>query len=152
MLIAETPAGLAAHIGVPIGPGEWRRVTEAQILAFAALCGDDHWIHTDPTRAAWESPFGGAIAQGFLTLSMTTSMMQEGLQLPAATRWLNYGLERLRFTAPVRAGDRLRLHGTLAAVEPAPNGGTRLEIDLTVEIEGARRPALVARSILLAFA
>jgi len=152
VLIADKPSDLAAHVGASIGSGAWREVTEAQILAFAALCGDDHWIHTDPARATREAPFGGVIAQGFLTLSMTTSMLQEGLQIRSAARWLNYGIERLRFTAPVRAGDRLRLRGTIAAVEPAPGGGTRIELDIAVEAEGSPRPVLVARSILLAFA
>lgn len=152
VLSVENPADLAAHIGDPIGPSAWRAVTEAQIAAFAGLCGDDHWIHTDPVRAAKETPFGGVIAQGFLTLSMTTSMLQEGLQVRRAARWFNYGMERLRFTAPVRAGDRLRLRGTLAAAEPAASGGTRIEIDVAVELEGAAKPALVGRSILLAFA
>ncbi len=150
MLDVETPADLAAHIGAPIGPGAWREVTEAHILAFATLCGDDHWIHTDPERAAREAPFGGVIAQGFLTLSMTTRMIGDGLRVRRAARWFNYGLERVRFTKPVRPGDRLRGRGVLAATAPAGDTGTRIEVDLTVEIEGAPKPALLCRAILLA--
>lgn len=150
MLTVETPDDLAAHVGSPIGPSPWRPVGEEKVIAFAGLCGDDHWIHTDPARAA-QTEFGGVIAQGFLTLSMTTSMLGEALEVRRASRWLNYGIERLRFTGPVRGGDRVRLRGVLAAVAPARGGATRIEIDLTVEAEGAARPVLVARSILLAY-
>ncbi len=152
MLSVDLPADLAGHVGSPLGPGAWREVTEAQILAFAALCGDDHWTHTDPARAARETPFGGIIAQGFLTLSLTTSMLGGCLEVRRASRWFNYGLERVRFTRPVRPGERLRLRGALAAVAPAAGGGTRIEADLSVEVEGAEKPALIARSILLACA
>ncbi|WP_198383835.1 MaoC family dehydratase [Roseomonas sp. KE2513] len=151
MLAVETPEDLAAHVGTPIGPSPWRSVEEEKVIAFARLCGDDHWIHTDAKRAARETEFGGVIAQGFLTLSMTTSMLGETFDVRRASRWLNYGIERLRFTGPVRAGDRVRLRGVLAAVEPARGGATRIEIDLSVEAEGAAKPVLVARSILLAF-
>ena len=133
MLTVETPEDLAAHVGTPIGPSPWRAVEEEKVIAFARLCGDDHWIHTDPERAARETEFGGVIAQGFLTLSMTTSMLGEAFDVRRASRWLNYGIERLRFTGPVRGG------------------ATRIEIDLSVEAEGAAKPVLVARSILLAF-
>jgi acyl dehydratase len=148
----ETAAELAPLIGQELGISTWRAVTEAEVLRFAELTGDRHWLHTDPVRAARETPFGGVVAHGFLTLSLLTAMVGECLEVRAVRRWSNYGLDRLRFTHPVLPGDRLRARLTLTELTPDKAGATRLRIGCTMEIEARPRPALVTDFIMVAHA
>jgi acyl dehydratase len=140
---------LADHVGHELGVSDWISLSEQDIERFASVTRDRHWVHTDPERAARQTPFGGVIAHGFLVLALVTDLFGQCLDVRAATRWLNYGLDRVRFTAPVRPGDALRLRLGLAALElGAPS--SRLDLDCTLELEGGDRPALVARWIAVA--
>ena len=123
----------------------WVEVDQARIDTFAACTDDDQWIHVDVERAQRESPFGGTIAHGYLTLSLLAPMVAESGLLPADARaTLNYGLDRVRFITPVKAGARLRGQLVVASVEPLEGNRTLLRIGCTLEIEGERKPALVA--------
>jgi acyl dehydratase len=138
---------LAAPAGTELGSTAWREVTQAQIDAFADTTGDHQWIHVDPERAA-AGPYGATIAHGMLTLSLVPMFIGELVSVEAAAHGLNYGFEKVRFTAPVRVGSRIRGTGRLlrtAAVE----GGTKATFGLTVEIEDGTRPACVAEQVIV---
>src|SRR5262245_36301776 len=149
MLSVERPVDLLPHVGRKLGTSEWVLVDQAMIDAFGGVTGDNSWFHVDPARARDEMPGGRTIAHGFLTLSLFARMSATIYQIRGSRRGVNYGLNRLRFTAPVPAGARIRLHQTLKAVEPI-EGGARLTLDCTVEIENEPRPALIAEVIVLA--
>lgn len=146
----ERGADLAEYVGRPLEPGAWITVDQAMIDAFAAATGDNQWIHVDVARAARELPGGRTIAHGYLTLSLLPRLAAGILRIRHRARAINYGANRLRFTAPVPSGARVRLHQVLRQAEPI-EGGVRLTIEATVEIEGETRPALVAETILLVF-
>src|SRR5262249_33861731 len=115
--------------------------------------GDQQWIHVDVERARRESPFEGPIAHGYLTLSLVAAMVMElGVIPPDAATGLNYGLDKVRFIAPVRAGARVRAHARLRAAEPQGNGRMLLKLDCKLEIEGEAKPALVAELLCMLIA
>ncbi|MDA8251688.1 MAG: MaoC family dehydratase [Rhodospirillales bacterium] len=145
-----TPADMDALVGQPLGSSAWLTVTQEMIDRFADATGDHQWIHVDRERAAREMPGGRTIAHGFLTLSLLPQLSQSVYRIRNRSRGINYGSNRVRFTAPVPAGSRVRLHMTLQASE-AIDGGRRLIAENTVEIEGEARPALVAETITLVF-
>lgn len=136
---------LASLVGTTLGPTEWRTVTQEQINTFADATDDHQWIHTDPERAA-EGPFGAPIAHGFLTLSLLIPMWVSLLDVEGVSTKVNYGLDKVRFVSPVKAGANIRMTATVAEVEEV-RGGTQLAIDVTIEIEGSEKPAVVARSL-----
>lgn len=144
--LTATVAELARHVGARLGPSRWVTIDQPMIDQFAALTGDDHWIHVDPARARRELPSGKTIAHGYLTLALVTRLMGELLDI-RFTRALNYGHDRLRFTGAVPAGARVRLRATILRAEPVKDGGVRLTTECTMEIEGEARPALVAETI-----
>ncbi len=150
MLEVDTPADLVAHVGHPLGTSDWVLIDQAMIDAFAAATGDHQWIHVDVARARRESPGGKTIAHGYLTLSLLPRLSQQIYAIRHRSRSINYGSNKVRFTAPVPAGSRVRLHQTLTAIEPV-EGGVRLTFAATIEIEGSDRPALVAETLALAF-
>lgn len=125
---------------------DWFEIDQGRVNAFADVTQDHQFIHVDPVRAAKETPFGGPIAHGFLTLSMLSHLAEQCLPpFPAGTIGINYGFEKVRFLAPVPVGSRIRGHFTLAdAIERNP-GQIQLRQDVTVEIEGADTPALSAQ-------
>jgi acyl dehydratase len=133
-------------VGVELGPTSWLEVTQERIDAFADTTGDPQWIHTDPVRAA-EGPFGSTIAHGFLTLSLCVPMLYELLP-PQDGMVVNYGVNRVRFPAPVQAGGRVRGRFAVVSVEDG-TGGERATIGATVECEGVDKPACVAELVLL---
>ena len=139
------PAELTAHLGKEIGVSSWIMVDQRRIDAFAQCTDDRQWIHVDVERAAEESPFGGTVAHGFLTLSLRAptifEIMISRLEIKQA---INYGLEKVRFLAPVRAGKRVRNRVKIASLEHRSNGRTLLTIENTVEIEGEDKPAVTA--------
>lgn len=137
----EDAAGLA---GTDLGVTEWRTVTQEMVDTFADATEDHQWIHVDTERAA-EGPFGGTIAHGFLTLALIIPCWGELFDVSGVTTKVNYGLDKVRFTAPVPVGSRVRMHGTVSDVAVLPAGGLHLSVDATFEIEGEERPALVAR-------
>lgn len=131
--------------GSDLGSSEWTDVTQERIGTFADATDDHQWIHTDPERAK-EGPFGAPIAHGYLTLSLFIPMFTELLDVEGVTTKVNYGLNKVRFPAPVPAGSRIRLAARLAGVEDVP-GGVQITVDGTVEIEGAAKPACVLQSV-----
>ncbi len=140
---------LSALVGHEIGVGPWLEVTQARVNAFADVTGDHQFIHVDPERAA-TTPFGGPVAHGYLTLSLLPFLgqQQEGVKLDVPTRMrVNYGLNRVRFPAPVRVGKRIRLRSTLLAVEPVADDVYQLVYRQTVEIEDEPKPAMVAETV-----
>ena len=142
-----SPAELGTHVGQEIGTSSWITVDQRRIDEFAHCTADHQWIHVDVDRAARESPFGGTVAHGFLTLSLLAPTAFEILlSRLQAKQAVNYGLEKVRFLAPVRAGKRVRNHVKVVAVEDKGNGRVLLTTENTIEIEGEDKPALVAFS------
>ena len=142
---------IRAKIGQQIGTSDWIEVTQARIDAFADATEDRQFIHVDPALAA-QTPFGGTIAHGFLSLSLLSRMAADVLLIPDTTRMaLNYGLDRVRFLTPVRAGSRVRGRFTLDSAEERTPAQLLLKHTVTVEIEGADKPALTAQWLGLIF-
>ncbi|MFC9913272.1 MaoC family dehydratase [Streptomyces sp. NPDC059862] len=131
--------------GSDLGTSEWITVSQERINGFADATGDHQWIHTDPERAK-EGPFGGPIAHGYLTLSLFIPLFTELLDVEGVTTKVNYGLNKVRFPAPVPAGSRIRLVARLAEVDDVP-GGAQITVDGTIEIEGGAKPACVLQSV-----
>ena len=150
MLEVEKPADMKAHIGQQIGSSDWVTVDQAMIDKFADATGDHQWIHVDVERVKREMPGGKTIAHGFLTLSLLAGLAHQVYAIRKRSRGINYGSNRVRFTAPVQVGSRVRLHQTLQNVEDI-EGGVRMTFESTMEIEGHPRPALVAETLNLAY-
>lgn len=143
----ERATDLAAFVGHTLGVGEWVSVDQSQIDAFATLTGDDHWIHVDVQRAAREMPGGRTIAHGFFLLSLVPFLQRGIYTIRQRGRGLNYGCNRVRFTAPVPVGSRVRLRQSVKECQRL-DAATRITFESTVEIEGQSRPALVADTVL----
>jgi acyl dehydratase len=142
---------LETRLGQQLGTSGWRAVTQAHIDTFADVTADHQYIHVDEARARAESGFGGTIAHGFLTLSLLSALGQDALPAIAGRRMgVNYGFERVRFLSPVRSGARVRGRFSLARFERRRADEVLLGYDVTVEIEGAAKPALVALWLTLA--
>ncbi|MEU5248161.1 MaoC family dehydratase [Streptomyces asoensis] len=131
--------------GSDLGTSEWIEVTQERIDTFADATGDHQWIHVDPERAA-AGPFGAPIAHGYLTLSLFIPLFTALLVVQGVTTKVNYGLNKVRFPSPVKAGSRIRLVGRLSAVEDVP-GGVQITVDGAIEIEGGAKPAAVLQSL-----
>jgi acyl dehydratase len=138
-------ADLQALVGQPLGTSDWITVDQPRIDAFADATLDHQWIHVDPDRAA-QGPFGTTIAHGFLTLSLLPAFFASAFDIGDVRMGVNYGLNRVRFTSPVPVGSRLRASFRLLAYEPL-DGGAQLVTEVTVEREGAERPACVAEAV-----
>jgi acyl dehydratase len=136
---------IKALAGEHLGYSEWHEVTQDRINAFADATDDHQWIHTDPERAK-TGPFGGPIAHGHLTLSLLIPLWAEILQIEGIAMTVNYGLNKVRFTAPVPVGSRIRLGAVLVEVRDV-QGGIEATVDCTVEILGATKPALIAQPV-----
>ena len=143
-----TPAELGQHVGDEIGASSWITVDQQRINEFAHCTGDHQWIHVDVERAAKETPLGSTLAHGFLTLALLAptafEILLNGVEAKQA---VNYGLDKVRFLAPVRAGRRVRNHVKVAAVEDKGKGRVLLTTENTFEIEGEDKPALIALSL-----
>jgi len=150
MLEVEKPADLNDHIGAKMGTSDWVTVSQEMINKFADATGDHQWIHVDIERAKREMPNGSTIAHGFLTLSLLPLLMDGCYRIKQRSRGINYGSNKVRFTAPVPSGSRVRLHLSLKGTEPI-EGGIRIFCNAEVEIENQTRPALVAETIMLAY-
>lgn len=136
---------LRQRIGQEVAVSEWTTVTQERIDKFADATDDHQWIHVDRERAA-SSPFGGTIAHGFLTLSLVPHFMYTTIALPPAKMSVNYGVNKVRFAAPVRAGKRVRARIALLSVEDVKDG-QQLSWKITIELEGSEKPACVAETI-----
>jgi acyl dehydratase len=143
-MIVDGIAGLKAIVGLETGVSDWFSVTQDRIDRFAGVTEDHQWIHVDPDRARRESPFGGPVVHGFLTVSLLPALIHEAIEVRGSFKLsVNYGFNRLRFTSPVPAGSRIRARVTPRFVKPV-KGGHEILWDVTVEIEGREKPALVA--------
>ena len=131
--------------GSDLGTSEWIEVTQQRIDTFADATGDHQWIHVDPERAK-DGPFGGAIAHGFLSLSLTVKFWSELFDVTGVTTRVNYGLDKVRFVSPVKVGARVRMNAVIDEVTEV-RGGYQFAVDQTIEIEGADKPAVVARGL-----
>lgn len=147
MLKVEKPQDLLQHVGEELGPSEWLTVTQEMIDKFADATGDHQWIHVDVERAKKEMPGGKTIAHGYLTLSLLPQLAPTLMKIEKRRRGLNYGSNRVRFTAPVPAGGRVRLRQKLVKVEPVEDNGFRITSEMTMEVEGNARPAMVAETL-----
>ncbi|PFG43002.1 acyl dehydratase [Isoptericola jiangsuensis] len=146
MITVESPAALADAVGQR-ATGDWFTVDQPRITAFADATEDHQWIHLDVERAA-DGPFGGTIAHGYLTLALLPRLTGELLDVGRTAMAVNYGLDTVRFLTPVPAGGRVRATVEITGAEPAGHG-VRLSSTVTVELEGAERPALVAQTLAL---
>jgi len=144
-IVTTTIAELPSLEGRELGASSWLAVTQQRIDTFADATDDHQYIHVDPERAK-DGPFGTTIAHGFLTLSLFIPLWSEILEVTDASTLVNYGLDRVRFTAPVPAGSNVRLQATLKTVAEV-KGGYQLHVDGVIEIEGQERPAVVLESI-----
>ena len=129
--------------GADLGATEWREITQEMVNTFADATDDHQWIHTDPERAQ-EGPFGAPIAHGFLTLSLIIPFWGELFDVADVKTKVNYGLDKVRFTSPVKVGSRIRMTVTITDVQEVKGNGLHLVADGTIEIEGEERPAVVA--------
>jgi len=150
MLTVDKPADMKAHVGEDLGASDWVRVDQAMIDKFADATGDHQWIHVDVERAKREMPGGKTIAHGYLTLSLVAMLAAQTHRILHRSRGINYGSDRVRFTAPVPSGSRVRLHQKLVKVEDV-EGGVRMTFASQMEVEGQSRPALIAENIALAY-
>ena len=147
--MARTINGLAAiraAAGQDLGESAWRRVTQEQVNAFADVTDDHQFIHVDPERAK-AGPFGRTIAHGFLTLSLSVSLLDEIVAFEGLDMLINYGLNKVRFPAPVPVGEEVRMKAALGEVEDV-KGGVQAVVNLTYEVKGQERPSCVAELVL----
>ena len=138
-------ADLQALVGQELATSPWLSIEQSRIDQFAHATDDHQWIHVDAERAA-AGPFGATVAHGFLTLSMLPKLFETAFSIDDVTMGINYGLNRVRFPAPVRVGSRLRGHFKLLSFEPLP-GGAQLTIEVSIEMEGSAKPACVAETV-----
>ena len=145
----KEPDIIKQFIDRPVGPSRWVTITQKKIELFAEATGDDQWIHVDEERARHESPFGGPIAHGFLTLSLAPMLLAELLVVDGVALTVNYGTDKIRLQTPVPAGSRVRMTGSIRSVREAPGGAARVIFHLVFELEGATRPACVGDAVLV---
>jgi acyl dehydratase len=134
-------------VGTEVGVSDWVQVTQERIDRFAEATGDEQWIHVDVARAKRELPGRSTIAHGLLTLSLVPQFVRSTIGLEGIKNTLNYGANRIRYLTPVPAGSRLRARTSIVAAEDAPPDGLRVTYGITIEIEGAQRPACVAEML-----
>ena len=147
----ETLAELAACVGREVAVSDWVTITQEQVNRFAEATGDHQWIHVDVEKAR-TGPFGAPIAHGFLTLSLLPVFFESSFEVRQSRMGVNYGLNKVRFTAPVPVGSRLRGRMTLLATEPLEHDGLQMIWRVSVEREGAEKPVCVAESLVRHYA
>lgn len=133
---------LKSVVGEELGYSSYHEVVQSQVDAFAEATGDRQWIHVDPERAR-SGPFGGTIAHGYLTLSLVPGLLSEVFEIEGVAMGVNYGINRVRFPAPVPVGSRVRLGAKVASVTDV-GGGVQVQLDAVIEVEGASKPSLVS--------
>ncbi len=136
---------LAAAVGTTLGPGAWHRIDQGRIDAFAVTTGDEQWIHTDPVRAA-AGPFGSTVAHGYLTLSLLPMLARDLYRVEGVRMGVNYGLNRVRFPAPLPAGASVRAAAEIVSVDPVA-GGVQLVARVTVHSDHGEKPCCVAETV-----
>ena len=146
MSTTTTMAELPGLAGTELGTSDWREVAQEHVNLFADATGDHQWIHVDVERATKESPFGGPIAHGYLTLSLLVPLFAQVLMVTDTVMGVNYGLNKVRFPSPVPVGSRVRLTATLAGVEDI-TGGKQLTFSCVIEREGGDKPVCIAEPV-----
>ena len=142
----ENPAALLSSVGKDLGASDWLEIDQARIDTFADATGDHQWIHVDPERAKG-GPFGSTIAHGYLTMSLVNLFLPQIMEVRNVSMGVNYGADKLRFPAPVPVGSRIRGRGELIEAEEVKGGAIQAKVRVTVEIDGADRPACVVDTI-----
>jgi acyl dehydratase len=137
---------LESLIGKDIGATDWMTITQERVNTFADATDDPQWIHVDPERAK-DGPYGTTIAHGYLTLSLVVPLFTDLLQCDGVTTKVNYGLNKVRFPAPVKVGSNVRLRVTIVDVQPTKDGAKEITFDAAMEVEGLDRPACVAQPV-----
>lgn len=145
-IIIEGIGGLKDLVGTHLGYSDHVEVTQEQVNTFAEATGDHQWIHVDVARAEAESPFGGPIAHGYLTLSLGPTLAPQIMRVEGVKMGVNYGCEKVRFPSPVPVGSKLRLGATLDSVDDI-EGGAQVSMTFTYEVEGATKPSCVAQVV-----
>ena len=144
--VFATVDDLPAAVGQYLGHSDWMEITQERVNQFAEATGDHQWIHIDPERAAAESPYGATIAHGYLTLSLTNMFLPGLITVEQLSMGINYGVNKVRFPAPVPVGSKVRVGAELSAVDEIA-GGVQAVITITVEVEGSPKPACVVESL-----
>ncbi len=142
----EGLAELRAAVGADLGTSSWIEITQDRVDTFAEATGDHQWIHVDVERATREGPFGGPIAHGYLTLALTNQMLPEVVEVRGISSGVNYGVNKVRFPTPVPVGGRVRGHVRLEAADEVA-GGVQTTMVITVELEGAAKPACIVEAL-----
>ena len=143
---------LKSKVGEELAVSDWHDVTQDEIDAFANATGDPQWIHVDVERAKRELPGGKTIAHGYLTLSLLPRLAPTLMAITGRRRGVNYGSNKVRFISPVPAGSRIRLRQRLVNAEETKDGGVRITSEMTIEVEGGERPAMVAETMGVVYA
>ena len=151
MLVVLEPKDLLDHINHNLGYGEWILIDQKKINEFASISGDHQWIHVDTDRAVNEMPDGKTIAHGLLTLCMSADLAGNVLKIDQLKQSINYGIDKVRFTSPVKVGTKIRMNSVIEEVTERDNGVIYLKIKRVVEMEGGERPAMVASTISLLY-
>ncbi|MGL4574182.1 MAG: MaoC family dehydratase [Burkholderiaceae bacterium] len=150
MRVFQGLSEVAGCVGQHVGTSDWIVVTQAVIDQFAQATGDTQWIHVDAARAA-AGPFGTTIAHGFLTLSLISKLYESAFEIAGTRMGINYGLNKVRFPAPVPSGSKLRGHFKLQSFEPLEGNGAQMVWEVTIEREGSEKPVCVAESLVRRF-
>jgi acyl dehydratase len=146
-IVLESPSAFKDYEGQEIAVSDWMDVTQDQINLFAQATGDFQWIHVDVERAKAESPYGGTIAHGYFSLSVIPALLWQVIDVQGVKLMVNYGLNKVRFPAPVPVGSRIRARSSVTAVKELDGGNMEVEFSVTIEVEGAEKPACVAATI-----
>jgi acyl dehydratase len=146
VLTFHTLDDLRAAVGTHLGWTDWLEISQERVNLFADATGDHQWIHVDVARATAESPFGGPIAHGYLTLALSNLFLPQLIAVPAASAGINYGTDRVRFPTPVPVGSRIRAGAEITAVDEIA-GGLQTTITITMQVEGQDKPACVIESL-----
>lgn len=141
----DTPTALLDAVGTDLGATDWLEISQDRIDTFADATGDHQWIHVDPERAA-DGPFGATIAHGYLTLAITNLFLPQLLDVQGASMGVNYGVNKVRFPAPVTVGSNIRGTATISEATEI-NGGVQVIVTIAVEVEGGAKPACIVESI-----
>lgn len=147
MRVLRSVDEILAAVGEVLGTSDWVEISQKRVDKFAEATGDYQWIHVDVTRAREESPYGGPIAHGYLSLSLLPMLGWQIYSTEGATMGVNYGSNKVRFPSPVPVGSRLRLRATLAEATKLPDGAVQMVVEQTLEIEGQTKPAVVAETV-----
>jgi acyl dehydratase len=147
MRVLRSVDEILAAVGEVLGTSEWVEISQKRVDTFAEATGDYQWIHVDVVRAREESPYGGPIAHGYLSLSLLPMLGWQIYSTEGAKMGVNYGSNKVRFPAPVPVGSRLRLRAMLAEATKLPDGAVQMVVEQTLEIEGQTKPAVVAETV-----